>query len=611
MARCTGCSREIQDHAAFCPYCGTQNRSGTPAKDVPPKTEPPKEAKPFDKPKPKKGEQSFDKPKPTKDKKPIDRQKPQKEELPDKAAKTPKKKPLADKVQSAREKKSRPAKEKIPKPVKAAKTGGSPRLSNRMKVVIIIAVTVVLVTAIITTGIVLTLRKTTFDFTTVQYTEQINKAAGEQLLDKETWKINGAFAVYEGDGFSVTTETDADSQLVKEICITPPDHPVAERIVTYTVTVTKKTYIQQNNYIIFVPNPDDVHEEDLKKVPKKTDLPVTEPTEAPSTAVVSEPISEAVQTGFTGEELIEKSFDEIISLMDGDFDCKSDEDGYGSLRSGFGSSGVVWIYNESRLPGFSFHPDVFMSIRDDINQIKSDIRNGKFAYKGLSVRGGAKYNDAISADMTYNQLTQHFGYFDVVCAAQGTFSYTTELDGNKVSFIFEESEEMFTSAKQYKNNIPGSEMQHLNPKLDSIEIRKTAGSSAEDQVYHNKDYGWRVRIPAEWYQYGVVKESENMSVNYLGAVSFYYKEAYGTRYGGHVFTIYAMPNNSANDDGMTGGMPSGGFLGRNKQYAFYWYKATDVQYDYKSSEKSRFATEYRVLSDMRETILNTFAIDSE
>ena len=102
-----------------------------------------------------------------------------------------------------------------------------------------------------------------------------------------------------------------------------------------------------------------------------------------------------------------------------------------------------------------------------------------------------------------------------------------------------------------------------------------------------------------------------MSVNYLGAVSFYYKEAYGTRYGGHVFTIYAMPNNSANDDGMTGGMPSGGFLGRNKQYAFYWYKATDVQYDYKSSEKSRFATEYRVLSDMRETILNTFAIDSE
>ena len=43
--------------------------------------------------------------------------------------------------------------------------------------------------------------------------------------------------------------------------------------------------------------------------------------------------------------------------------------------------------------------------------------------------------------MTYNQLTQHFGYFDVVCAAQGTFSYTTELDGHKVSFIFEESEE--------------------------------------------------------------------------------------------------------------------------------------------------------------------------
>ena len=79
MARCTGCSREIQDHAAFCPYCGTQNGSGTPAMDVPPKTEPQKEAKPFDKPKPKKGEKLFDKPKPKKGEKSFDKPKPTKD----------------------------------------------------------------------------------------------------------------------------------------------------------------------------------------------------------------------------------------------------------------------------------------------------------------------------------------------------------------------------------------------------------------------------------------------------------------------------------------------------------------------------------------------------
>ena len=429
MARCTGCSREIQDHAAFCPYCGTQNRSGTPAKDVPPKTEPPKEAKPFDKPKPKKGEKpfdkpkpkkgekSFDRPKPTKDKKPIDRQKPQKEELPDKAAKTPKKKPLADKVQSAREKKSRPAKEKIPKPVKAAKTGGRPKLSDKMKVVIIIAVTVVLVTAIITTGIVLTSRKTTFDFTTVQYTEQINKAAGEQLLDKETWKINGAFAVYEGDGFTITMETDTDSKLVKEICITPPDHPVAERIITYTITITKVTYYQKDDYIIFTPEP----------------VPTTEPSQPKLSAATPDEVYDVSYDRGNPPAWEKRNDSKVYFYADPSLWTEQAEEASGSAR--------IWGYKNITLYLYDYRYGEIItwgSKKGNMTDEGNNIWSFDFAEKNYELEDGAHYGVIVTADWGTQTCDLIFGKecFGDMIYMTGEMVENT-VDASKRSYIIE------------------------------------------------------------------------------------------------------------------------------------------------------------------------------
>lgn len=134
-------------------------------------------------------------------------------------------------------------------------------------------------------------------------------------------------------------------------------------------------------------------------------------------------------------------------------------------------------------------------------------------------------------------------------------------------------------------------------------------TTASDGRYHNTEYGWSVEVPDAWYTYGTIVESSSSQSGHLGSTRFLYKEAFQEMNAGHVFTIYAVPAGSKNDDGNTGGNPSGGFLGRNDKYAYYWWKATDVQYGSNSSEMERQSAEYKTLSDMRQTILDSFKID--
>lgn len=481
----------------------------------------------------------------------------------------------------------------------AAQSSPKPN-NNRVKIALILAVTAVVVAGIVCGGIILAhqlSRKKTFDLTTAQYTAQVNRELGENLLHESKWVVNGAHAVYDGDGFTIDLDTDLDTQLIQKISITPPDHPTAQRIMTVTVTIVHTEVTVINNYYVFEPEPK----------PEKT----TAPTSVPATTMPS--------TAYTAEDLLELSLDEIIGLMGGDFTCSWDKDSNGFVRSGFGSSGVVWIYNEEKLPGFAFHPDISIQPNADLNELKVNLKKGGYRYNGISMKGSAKYNNALSADRHYNDLTQQFGTFDIHTAAQENYLYATELGGNKITFFFRPGDDLRARLKD--NKVLSTDMQQLNPQLESIEVRieggaapaatpSTTGTAArqpDDNRYHS-DLGWSIEIPDAWYTYGTVVEAEQDSENAKGAVGFYYQEARESKYGGHVFTIFAMPNNSPQDDGKTGGTPSGGFLGRNSQYAFYWGKATDVQYDYKN-DRERHAAEYRSLSDMRQTILDSFRLD--
>lgn len=401
MARCTGCSREIQDHAAFCPYCGAQNQSGTQAKDVPPESNKPG---------------------------------------------TP------DKVKSGQSEK--------------------PKLTNKMKIVIIIAAAVVLVTAVVTVGFILKSRKTTFDFTTVQYTEQINKAAGEELLDKETWKINGAYAVYEGDGFSVTLETDADSELIKKISITPSDHPVAKRIIIYTAEMTDTNYSDDDDNDEG-DNDSRTVEFTLDGIKETTTIPVTRQTEPPKTT-------------YTAMDLIDMDLSEIVGIMGNDYQLNKQR-----FSTAFGSDPVLMIYHETTLPGLAVCPSyssgIYQHIKDGLD-VREKIQQGDYAYDGIAVYGSGKLNDKISADMTYSEVAAEIGDFDTQGVAQGTLVYSTQIDGKRVSFFFAAYENKSLEQRVQNNKVTAADMKEVDPKLASIAVFKAKNTSSGTGASANADW---------------------------------------------------------------------------------------------------------------------------
>lgn len=181
----------------------------------------------------------------------------------------------------------------------------------------------------------------------------------------------------------------------------------------------------------------------------------------------------------TAFDLIDKSSSEIIEMMGGDFECKLDDDSVGFVYSGFGSSGVLWIFNENTLPGFAFHPDeesysyeLLRSTEKDYNSVKSKIKSGNYNFIGIAIRGDKKLNDQISADMTYSEIASVVGDFEIHCAAQGAFSSHTSINGKDVAFFFEPSDELYAAARNNKLTVSADTMRQLNPKLEDIVVRK-------------------------------------------------------------------------------------------------------------------------------------------
>ena len=181
----------------------------------------------------------------------------------------------------------------------------------------------------------------------------------------------------------------------------------------------------------------------------------------------------------TAFDLIDKSSSEIIEMMGGDFECKLDDDSVGFVYSGFGSSGVLWIFNENTLPGFAFHPDeesysyeLLRSTEKDYSSVKSKIKSGNYNFIGIAIRGDKKLNDQISADMTYSEIASVVGDFDIHCAAQGAFSSHTSINRKDVAFFFEPSDELYAAARNNKLTVSADTMRQLNPKLEDIVVRK-------------------------------------------------------------------------------------------------------------------------------------------
>ena len=128
-------------------------------------------------------------------------------------------------------------------------------------------------------------------------------------------------------------------------------------------------------------------------------------------------------------------------------------------------------------------------------------------------------------------------------------------------------------------------------------------------TYTNSSYGWSVTVPDGWNDYGTILEYQDMSGSEMyGSVGFYHKSLQEKYNMGHVFTIFAVPVGSKNDDRINGGTAKGGYLGKNSRLAFYYWEATDVQASPESPTYRTDMEELRTLRSFKDEIVNSFRL---
>ena len=158
------------------------------------------------------------------------------------------------------------------------------------------------------------------------------------------------------------------------------------------------------------------------------------------------------------------SLDEIIEIMGGDFEYPAPG---GSTAFGTGDP-TGYIANSNTLPGFAFKPKV--NPGSDYSEVKSLIKSGGQDYSELVVTGSAKYNDSISADMTYKDLAAQFGDFDIRgYGAERNYFYQKEINGQTVHFCFVVDPEL--NAYNENSVLSSKVLNEFNPSLHDIAVR--------------------------------------------------------------------------------------------------------------------------------------------
>ena len=200
------------------------------------------------------------------------------------------------------------------------------------------------------------------------------------------------------------------------------------------------------------------------------------------TKIIDEIILEKDKT-YTALELIDKNLSEISEIAGGKLKCEMKD-----FSVAFGTGGgTLMIYNDDTLPGIAFHPSYVSGIYKDFDENKnvvSNIKNGKYDYDGIAVYGSGKLNRNISADMTYNEVSDFVGYHDCSGVAQNTLMFTADVDGYQTAFYFSEYDNQKLN-KLISNGIVSKEdMKSVNPKLSSIAVyRKNKNSDTWRTAY--------------------------------------------------------------------------------------------------------------------------------
>ena len=184
---------------------------------------------------------------------------------------------------------------------------------------------------------------------------------------------------------------------------------------------------------------------------KVTEMATEIVTEKPTDAVTESPTeieTEPEVVEYTAVELAGKSLNEIIDIMGGDYEAN-----HLQLSNAFSSDGCPYIYNENKLPGFAFV-----------------AQEGDTSYSGISIMNGAKLNDTISSDMTYNQIADIIGDMEGFLAGQeGNIVCRGSVKGYNVTFCFIENN--YIRENKSGGQLSSALLREGNPELQSIGLR--------------------------------------------------------------------------------------------------------------------------------------------
>ena len=309
----------------------------------------------------------------------------------------------------------------------------------------------------------------TFDFTCKEFTEEINKLLGEYKLDENHWELHKEKVVYADDNFDIRMETDTETKKATKISVGPADTEFGVKMATATLMVIDPEMEQKEALQALPAYKDDKEKLFIFEPRDSYSAPLlTDTTEALS-ATSTDPAPSHTQAAntYTAMELIDKDLSEIISIMGGDFDCQIDKH-----TPVFGSSNMLWIYNDDTLPGLAFHPITEFTFQpDDLTDAKEKLKQGLYSdYTGISIMGKGRLNNAVSADMSYRELAAQLGDFEVTGFGQGTFGFFTTVDGYNVTFVFPITDELFE--RSVDGVVSSEAMNAVNPTLHSIALRR-------------------------------------------------------------------------------------------------------------------------------------------
>ena len=122
-------------------------------------------------------------------------------------------------------------------------------------------------------------------------------------------------------------------------------------------------------------------------------------------------------------DLVNKSLAEILEIMGNDF--KIEYQGEHLIHY---TSGGLCIFNNQKLPDFAFfinpkkgYTFENLAAQDNLVEAKHDVLDGKYQLAFIGVYGHAKYDDTISADMNYldiSKVTDNYEFLPLVGSAK-------------------------------------------------------------------------------------------------------------------------------------------------------------------------------------------------